>query len=416
MKSIIFIETTKSGSSREAIKTAHKLGYYTVLFTERPNFIAKREEFPDVHLMKLCDLSDMDVLQKEVKALLLKGVEASAIVSYVDPHSYTACALADAFNLNHFSTAGMKNIQNKIESRKLMKDSSTTPLYWTVATKSESKALESEIEDKFPLIMKSPQSTGSKDVYKVESLLEYRQRYKTLMTRYENQPILIEEFLPEPQYLVEVVVHKGKVHIMAVIKQEIHYNRRFIVMGYKLMLNAGKNFSDGLKKAVEEIVTQHGLENGPCHLELRRKGTRWKLIEINARISGAGMNNMIKAAYGINLVEETLKMAMGQEPDLQPKFQKNAYMQYVTVEKKGTLKKVTGKNRALASQGVVEVYVKPRKGSVITPPLSMGHRYAYVTAVGKTAKEAETNAKKAAAEIQFWIEESPSEKITTEIK
>lgn len=416
MKSIIFIETTKSGSSREAIKTADRLGFYTVLFTERPNFVAKREEFPDVHFMKLCDLSDMNVLQKEVKALIMKGIEISAIVSYVDPHSYTACTLADQFQLNHFSTEGMKNIQNKIQSRELLKNSLITPTYWTVSTKEESEALEPEIKNKFPLVMKSPQSTGSKDVYKVGNLLEYRKRYNTLITLYENQPILIEEYLPEPQYLVEVVVHKGKVHIMAVIKQDIQYSRRFIVMGYKLLLNPGVNFSNGLMKAIKEIVAKHGLENGPCHLELRRKGKQWKLIEINARISGAGMNNMIKAAYGINLVEEMLKMAMGRNPDLKPKFQKNVYMQYVTVEKKGTLEKVTGKSKALASQGVVEVYVKPRKGSVITPPLSMGHRYAYVTAVGDTAIEAEANAKKAAAEIQFWIKESPREKITTVIQ
>ncbi|WRP05866.1 ATP-grasp domain-containing protein [Rossellomorea aquimaris] len=416
MKSIIFIETTKSGSSREAIKTADRLGFYTVLFTERPNFVAKREEFPDVHFMKLCDLSDMNVLQKEVKALILKGIEVSAIVSYVDPHSYTACTLADQFNLNHFSTEGMKNIQNKIQSRELLKNSLITPAYWTIATKEESEALEPKIKNKFPLVMKSPKSTGSKDVYKVGNLLEYRKRYNTLITLYENQPILIEEYLPEPQYLVEVVVHKGKVHIMAVIKQDIQYTRRFIVMGYKLLLNPGVRFSNGLMKAIKEIVAKHGLETGPCHLELRRKGNQWKLIEINARISGAGMNNMIKAAYGINLVEEMLKMALGKDPDLKPKFQKNVYMQYVTVDKKGTLKKVTGKNKALVSQGVVEVYVKPRKGSVITPPLSMGHRYAYVTAVGNTAIEAEENAKKAAAEIQFWIEESPKEKITTVIQ
>ncbi|MFI8578183.1 ATP-grasp domain-containing protein [Rossellomorea aquimaris] len=416
MKSIIFIETTKSGSSREAIKTADRLGFYTVLFTERPNFVAKREEFPDVHLMKLCDLSDMNVLQKEVKALILKGIEVSAIVSYVDPHSYTACTLADQFNLNHFSTEGMKNIQNKIQSRELLKNSSVTPEYWTVVTKAESEELEPKIKNKFPLVMKSPKSTGSKDVYKVGNLIEYRKRYNTLSTLYENQPILIEEYLPEPQYLVEVVVHKGKVHIMAVIKQDIQYNRRFIVMGYKLLLNPGVSFSNGLMKAIKEIVAKHGLVTGPCHLELRRKGNQWKLIEINARISGAGMNNMIKAAYGINLVEEMLKMALGKDPDLTPKFQKNVYMQYVTVEKKGTLEKVTGKSKALASQGVVEVYVKPRKGSVITPPLSMGHRYAYVTAVGNTALEAEANAKKAAVEIQFWIKESPKEKITTVIQ
>ncbi|MCA1057190.1 ATP-grasp domain-containing protein [Rossellomorea aquimaris] len=416
MKSIIFIETNKSGSSREAIRTAERLGYYTVLFTERINFINKREDFPDVHFMKYCDLSDMNVLIKEVKALLMKGIEATAIVSFVDPHSYMACALSDRFNINHFSTEGMKNIQNKIESRKLMKSSPITPAFWTVSTPDESKALEGEIEKKFPLIMKSPQSTGSKDVYKVANLTEYRKQFRALTKTYENQPVLIEEYLPEPQYLVEVMVVEGKVQIMAVIKQDIQYGQRFIVMGYKLLLKPGKNFFSGLKKAVEEIVSQHGLENGPCHLELRRKGLQWKLIEINARISGAGMNNMIKAAYGINLVEETLKMAMGKTPDLEPKFNKYVYMQYVTVDRKGTLEKVTGKKRAKASKGVVEVYVKPRRGQALTPPLSMGHRYAYVTAVGDTPEEAEMNAKKAASEIRFWIEEAPGENITTIIQ
>lgn len=51
MKTIIFIGTQKSGSSREAISTAEQLGYYTVLLTDRQSYMEQRTEFPDVHHM-----------------------------------------------------------------------------------------------------------------------------------------------------------------------------------------------------------------------------------------------------------------------------------------------------------------------------------------------------------------------------
>ena len=72
---------------------------------------------------------------------------------------------------------------------------------------------------------------------------------------------------------------------------------------------------------------------------------------------------------------------------------------YLIVSKKGILEKVTGKARARKSPGVVEVYVKPRKGTKLIPPLSMGHRYAYVIATGKSLDEAKKNAQNAANEI-----------------
>ena len=54
--------------------------------------------------------------------------------------------------------------------------------------------------------------------------------------------------------------------------------------------------------------------------------------------------------------------------------------------------------------GVKEVYIKPRKGAMMMPPISMGHRYGYVIASGDTADEAKTNAVNAASNIKFYLE------------
>ena len=138
-------------------------------------------------------------------------------------------------------------------------------------------------------------------------------------------------------------------------------------------------------------------------LRLTKKG--WKLIEINPRISGGAMNKMIQAAFGFNLVEETLKLFLGETPIISPKHRKYVFTQYVVISKKGILEKVTGKRRAKKSPGVLEVYVKPKKGTLLIPPLSMGHRYAYVIATGTSMEEAKNRAKSAANEITFHLEE-----------
>ena len=116
------------------------------------------------------------------------------------------------------------------------------------------------------------------------------------------------------------------------------------------------------------------------------------------------MNKMIQAAFGFNLVEETLKLYLGETPSIKPKCRNYVFTQYLVVSKKGVLEKVTGKQRAKNSPGVVEVYVKPKKGTKLIPPLSMGHRYAYVIAKGSSMEEAEKFAENAANEIKFHLE------------
>lgn len=162
---------------------------------------------------------------------------------------------------------------------------------------------------RFPLIIKSPVSNGSKDVIKINNQREFKKNAELLSSKFPKTPILLEEFLDGPQYLVEVVMFKREVHIIAIIEQEIEHKTRFIVTGYNLLLDLPEDFTKSLTQAVECLVKTHAIETGGCHLEMRLVEGKWKLIEINPRISGAGMNRLIEEAYGINLIRETIKMS-----------------------------------------------------------------------------------------------------------
>lgn len=121
-------------------------------------------------------------------------------------------------------------------------------------------------------------------------------------------------------------------------------------------------------------------------------------------MSGGGMNQLLLHGLGINLAEETVKLALGFKPDFEERITKqNVYAKYVVLSKGGLLKKVTGRNRAKKCPGVKEVYIKPRKGTYLNPPKSMGDRYAYVIATGENKEMAKSNAVNAVKEICFLI-------------
>lgn len=414
MKSILFIGTQKSGSSREAIKAAEALGYYTVLYTDRSSFLSRREEFPDVHRMVFCDLQDFEALARSIRSLQAIAIEICAIVSFVDPHCHMACRLADGFGVGGFSTEAVRRMEDKLLSREALEGSPYSPGFKRLlASANPSGELLSfgksilsaeELTGMLPAVVKSPLSAGSKDVLKAETPKKLLRHVRHLYRKYPGVPVLVEEFIEGTQFLIETIVIRQVPHIIAVIEQEITYaNERFIVTGYSMCHDLEEGFRRELWASVSDIIRAHGMETGACHLEMRRSHGQWKLIELNPRISGGGMNAFIQHSLGIDLVRETLKLALGGEPELTPAFRKEAFSQYVILDEEGILEKVTGRNAATKSKGVEMVYVKPRKGTHLLPPVSMGNRYAFVIAIGETREEAKANAKAGAGRIRFHL-------------
>lgn len=405
MECIIFIGTRKSGSSFEALTASCEMNYYTILLTDNTSYLKSKSDFQAVNLMRYCDLHDLDDIRYNVSRIRKSDLDIRAIVSFTDEHCYIANLIAKEFRLNYFTLEAIKTMKDKIRTRRAIQNSPYSPFFRII--KHQSQVPAEIVNQHLPVVLKEPMSTGSKGVVKVNTYDEYERKLSEILKKSQNSSVLLEEYLDGPQFLVETLTVNNNVHIAAVIKQEISYSYRFIVTGYKVITDYEN--CQSLLDAVDEIIHLIGLRNGSCHLELRYVKDQWKLIEINPRISGGIMNTLIQTAYGINLVKETLELATGRKPDLKPRYIKEVYVQYIVVDREGILTKVTGRGKALSCQGVERVSVKPRKGQLIIPPLSMGYRYAYVIATGDTAQKAIDNAKYAANQIKFYIKEIDGE-------
>lgn len=404
MLTIVFLGVNKSGSSREAIRAAERLGYYTVLLTNRHSMLAQREQFPDVHRMILDNLSDIARVRQKLHRLQEEqGLRISAVFSCLDSHVHMAAVLSQEFCGTAVSVEAIERMEDKVLTRQALRGTAYSPYYAVFHPEDSLAALSAEQDENLPLVVKSPGSAGSKDVFLAETSLQLRRQIRNLLGKYPDQPVLLEEYLDGPQFLVEAVVEDGHVHVVAVIHQEITTTTPYLVMGYAVLPKLGSKFQAELHEAVEGIIQALGMQRGTCHLELRQVRGQWKLIEINPRISGSAMNRMIKAAFGIDLAEETLRLWVGQAPRLDRQESNYVFTRFVTVEEAGELEKVTGQTKAKGTPGVVEVFVKPSKGSYLTPPVSMGGRYAYVMATAESIEEARAIADEAAGKIKFHL-------------
>ncbi|MCR2821966.1 ATP-grasp domain-containing protein [Lederbergia panacisoli] len=403
METIIFIGCYKTGTSAEALFIAKELGYFIVLFTNKKTISFS----PIDHQIYSNNIFDEDFILNEIDTLIEQGYQIRACLSFIDPFVSYAASLSNKLGLTNLSVDSLSLMENKLFVRNRLKDHPGTPFYTAI---DEACSLEKLLKNgnlPLPFILKNPISTGAKDVMFVESLETFNNAIHYLQ-KFKN-PMLLEEYIPGPQYLIEIIVLNSKIFVIAVIEQEVVYEGIFLVEGYHYPAQLENKEYESLIESIKGIVERLELTNGSCHVEMRNTQVGWKLIEINPRMSGGNMNRIIEEGTGINLIKEIIKMYAGEQPAIIPKKAKYVYARYLTVKSTGILVKIHGKDEALKHTGVKLVDIKADEGDLLSIPYSMGNRYGSVIAVGNSKEEAKANANRAVKEIRFYIE--PLEKM-----
>jgi biotin carboxylase len=404
MNSIVFLGTNKSGSSYEGIRAAKRLGYETILFTNRTIFVEEKEDYTEIDEVVLINMLDTDEILLTINDLLVEGKKVDCFISFLDEYVYLAALLSNVLCNTPLTYEPLKIMTDKIQTRRFLSGKHYSPYYRVLSSPDTLEQDINELNDKFPLIIKSPQSNGSKDVILVKNILECRKGVKQLQRKNPEFPILVEEYLEGPQYLVEVVVCDSTITIAALVEQEVTKGERFIITGYSICPDLAAEQLPGLKETVFAIIEDFELRNGTCHLEIKLTNNGWKLIEINPRMAGGAMNRMIEEAFGYSLAEQTIRLFAGMQPELIKKRDTAIYTHYLIVKSVGILLKVSGCDTAKEQAGIIEVYTKAENGQLLTPPRSMGQRYGYVIAAADSIHQAKKCAINGAQHIQFYLQ------------
>jgi biotin carboxylase len=148
-----------------------------------------------------------------------------------------------------------------------------------------------------------------------------------------------------------------------------------------------------------------GLGWGPLHWELRidREG-RAVPMEVNPRLAGGFIPELVRHAQGIDLIRETLRLVVGRKPGLVPARRDYASIRFLFAPGAGRLAAIEGMSDALRRPDVVEVSAYRRPGDALAVHGDFRDRIGHVVACAPEARAASRAAERARDIVRIRVD------------
>ena len=339
MKKILLL----GGSPQQvvAIETAKKLGYYTVLCDFLPDnpgqYVADK--------FYLTSTTDKEAVLKVGQKENIDGVLAYAS----DPAEPTAAYVAEMMNLPGNPYESVEILCNKDKFRKFLKEHNfCTP---------KAKGYEN-VEDalfdiqsdlfKHPIIVKPVDSSGSKGVSRIDCFKQAKELLDYAMSYSRGHRIIVEEYVEKYGYQVagDGLSIDGKL-VFRYFGND-HFDSRcknpFVPVAASFPYNMSDEIQRKIHNEIQRLLTLLRMRTSAYNFDIRiDKEFNVYLMEIAPRDGGNYIPQIIKYATNVDLVECSIKAAMGDAIDIPTQVNPEGYWAYYAVHslKDGILKQVS---------------------------------------------------------------------------
>jgi cysteine synthase A len=162
-----------------------------------------------------------------------------------------------------------------------------------------------------------------------------------------------------------------------------------------------------IERTVRAALAVVGFRHGASHTEVRLAGGEVMVIEINGRLAGGMIPELVRLATGVDLVDQQIRAACGlaTEPARQPT--ESAGIQFVIASDTGTLDRFEGAEEAGRLAGVETVALTAGAGTLIRPAQDAYDRLGYVIARGARPADVAETLNKARELIQAVVTRKP---------
>lgn len=330
------------GSAQQvvAIETAKRLGYDTVLCDFLPDnpgqYVADR-------------FYQVSTTDKEAVLEVARREQVNGVLAYAsDPAAPTAAYVAEQMDLPGNPYESVEILCNKDRFREfLMKNGFCTPKAKGYLDIQE--ALD-DIQNgvfKYPIIVKPVDSSGSKGVGRIDFFEQARPFLEEAMSHSRGHRIIVEEFVEKYGYQIagDGLSVNGKL-IFRYFAND-HFDSRcknpFVPVAASFPYNMPETVQDKIHETIQRLLTLLGMQTSTYNFDMRiDKDYNVYLMEVAPRDGGNYIPQAIRYATGVDLVECSVKAAMGEKIEIPEHIQPQGYWAYYAVHslKDGILKHV----------------------------------------------------------------------------
>lgn len=262
-----------------------------------------------------------------------------------------------------------------------------------------------EVEDRitYPCISKPVDNAGSRGVMLIHSHAELKEAIEYSSSNGRKGGVIIEEYLQGNEVSVEIMVIDGDVYVLQVTDKLTTGAPHFVEMGHSQPSRLGEDNVEKIRDLAKRAVKAIGIGNGPAHVEIMLTENGPKMIELGARMGGDNITtHLVPLSTGIDMVKATIQVALGEKPDIEPKFEKGSAIRYLK-EQYGVISNIEGISIASRMEGVKQVTLVKGIGDISTEIGSSVDRIGFVITQGVTAVDAIKKCERAIDTISIKI-------------
>lgn len=303
------------GSAQQviAIKTAKRLGYYTILC----DYLSDNPGQYYADKFYLVSTTDKEAVLEVAEAEHIDG-----IIGYAsEPAAPTAAYVAEKLGLPGNPSESVNTLCNKDKFRAFLQEHGIdTPR--SVSVSSAEEAVRCVGELKLPVIVKPVDSSGSKGVKVLKELNGLSAAVEAAMDYSRSGRVIIEEYIEKKHpYLIggDVVVVDGEIKLWGLLN--CHRDSRvnaLVPVGKSYPLALENEDVERVKDTLRRMVAALGIRNCGMNIELVvDRNNRVFPIDVAARNGGNMIPDLLGIIFGVDIVEMTLRAAMGEKTSME---------------------------------------------------------------------------------------------------
>ena len=364
-----------------AINAAKNMGLMTIVVDKNPKAVGAL--LADVFY-------EVDIIDKEGVLKVAKENNVSGVMTMQsDLPVPTIGFINDTLGLKGVSFEVANYCSNKMETRKRLKNkSSAQPFFEIISTIKEAK--EAALKVGYPCVVKAPDSSGSRGITKVNSEHEIENAYHEAFKYTRETSILVEEFIEGLEFGAQTFSVNGECKLVLLHGDTISKPPYMIPVGHSFPFNLLNSKEqevaiNDIKAAVDEL----GIQDGPANVDLilDKKTNRVKIIEIGARIGATCLPELVYYHTGIDWVQQTILNAIGEQTDLEVKYEKPVAALIIESPKDGIYRGYELSDEI--KRDVLEFEITVKEGEEVNILRKGTDRIGKILTYGDTVEEAE---------------------------
>ncbi|MDV7750681.1 ATP-grasp domain-containing protein [Enterococcus faecium] len=382
-----------------AIEKARDLGLETIVVDMNPEAIGF-----DIKGVKKEVISTIDA-QAIVKAAKRHQIDGIMTLA-TDMPMRSVAAVAKEMNLIGIDEDTALKATNKAEMRKALQDGGVPiPKFFKVANKKE--YFQAVKQFSVPFIVKPADSSGSRGIFEVKDIsdkkiIEDAYDYCRPFSRVGD--VVVEEYMSGPEVSVETLSIDGVCHVIQITDKLTTGAPHYVEMGHSQPTRHNKETAEKIAEVARMANKAIGIKNGPSHTEIIVTSDGPKIVELGARLGGDNITtHLVPLSTGVNMVECCIKIALGETPDIEPKWNKGSAIRYFQ-QHAGTVKEIEGVEEAKKIDGIQQISIVHGVGEKITEIDSSGARMGFVIAQDDNVDAAIMDCMSALSQINITIE------------